>query len=435
MPLGPLALRIPWRLLLAIALVAPGCGSPADAPASPLAQAGQVRTLGVPGADNRGVALASAGAHVVATWTATMGNVTNVYAAVSRDGGLSFSSPTRVNQIDGDARVSGEQAPRVAIGRNVVVLWQSRAKNLTTIRLARSTDEGATFQPATTIHSEGLAGTRGWASLTLDARDTAHAVWLDARPQGQSSTASMPAAAGHVHAAHKSTQQNVYHAAIAPDGSRTERLVARDVCFCCKTASTATTDGVVYAAWRHLYPPNFRDMAVARSANFGTTFGSPTRVSEDGWAIDGCPEDGPSMAADARGVLHIVWPTIATGEITRKAIYYSYSSDGGTTFARRVQLDSGASARTPAHPQVTLVGSKVVVTWDEGEGDARTVVMRAIESSTSPAWTPRLGPIARVAAGEFVSYPAVAATPTGALVAWSTAEGADSMVQIAGVTW
>ena len=41
---------------------------------------------------------------------------TDVYAAFSRDGGASFGAPARVNDVDGDARVSGEQAPRVALG-------------------------------------------------------------------------------------------------------------------------------------------------------------------------------------------------------------------------------------------------------------------------------------------------------------------------------
>jgi hypothetical protein len=61
------------------------------------------------------------------------------------------------------------------------------------------------------------------------------------------------------------------------------------VCFCCKTAIASGPDGSVYVAWRHIYPPNVRDMAVARSTDGGRTFAPPVRVSTDGWALDGAP--------------------------------------------------------------------------------------------------------------------------------------------------
>ena len=60
----------------------------------------------------------------------------------------------------------------------------------------------------------------------------------------------------------------------------------------------------------------------------GRTFATPVRVNDDGWAIDGCPDDGPSIAVDAGGVLHIGWPTLVSGTASGKGIFYSYSSTG-----------------------------------------------------------------------------------------------------------
>ena len=71
--------------------------------------------IGVAGRANANASIASRGSFVGLAWTArTKDGVTDVYAATSRDAGRSFRAPVRVNQIAGDASVSGEQPPRIA---------------------------------------------------------------------------------------------------------------------------------------------------------------------------------------------------------------------------------------------------------------------------------------------------------------------------------
>ena len=75
-----------------------------------------VVTLSVGGRASANVSLAASGTFVAAVWSASApGGETDIYAAASRDGGRSFSSPVRVNSIPGDARVNGEQPPRLAL--------------------------------------------------------------------------------------------------------------------------------------------------------------------------------------------------------------------------------------------------------------------------------------------------------------------------------
>ena len=47
-----------------------------------------------------------------------------------------------------------------------------------------------------------------------------------------------------------------------------ERLLARGVCYCCKTAVAAGPDNRIAAAWRHVYPGNLRDIAAAPPADW-----------------------------------------------------------------------------------------------------------------------------------------------------------------------
>ena len=379
--------------------------------------------LGVPGAANNNVSLAAGGSEVVVTWGARSGAATDVYAAWSRDGGVTFGAPARVNDVPGDARVSGEQAPRVALGGSTDVVWVSRQGGASVVRAAKARTDERSFEPATTVHASGLTGARGWASLAVDKDAAVHVAWLDGRDAQAAGAATQ---AGH--AGHKGMRQDLYQAVSWPDGKRSETRVATDVCFCCKTGVATAPDGTVYVAWRHIYPPNLRDMAVARSTDGGRTFASPVRVSEDGWAIDGCPDDGPSLAVDARGVVHIAWPTLVPGSDSGKAIFYSYSQDGGRTFAARMRLDEGAAAA--AHPQLAVGGDRVVVVWDQSDGQRRVLTRTISSDPKATAWTPILGQPKVLSAERSALYPAVAVTPTATVVAWTEEAQPGSLIRV-----
>ena len=127
------------------------------------------------------MSISASGHRVAVVWAATTEGQTNIYAAVSEDDGTTFAAPVRVNDVEGDARVNGEQAPRVAVGRDIVVAWQSRRSGTSQVRAARSTDGGRTFGVAETIHDSTLTGARGWSSLVLDGDGAAHVAWLDGR--------------------------------------------------------------------------------------------------------------------------------------------------------------------------------------------------------------------------------------------------------------
>ena len=111
-------------------------------------------------------------------------------------------------------------------------------------------------------------------------------------------------------------------------GTATERELFKGVCYCCKTAMATGPDGTLYAAWRHVFAGNFRGMGFTASRDGGKTFSPLVRVNQDGWSINGCPDDGPAMAVGAKGVVHLVWPTVQGG--TEGALLYAVSRDGRT---------------------------------------------------------------------------------------------------------
>jgi hypothetical protein len=421
-----------------VSLVAAGCSNSATQPPEGLAPGPTVR-LRIENADSRGASLAASGHRVVVVWAATTEGETNIHSAVSEDDGRTFSSPVRVNNIEGDARVNGEQAPRVAVGRDIVVAWQSRQSGTSQIRVARSTDGGHSFGRAETIHDSSLTGARGWSSLVLDQDGAAHVAWLDGRNARKPAAASAARGAGHSagggHAHAEPTRQDIFHMTLSADGSRQESPVAANVCFCCKTSvatGSAQTGaqrdggprGVVYVAWRHIYPVNLRDMAVAASTDGGRTFSQPVRVSEDGWQLEGCPEDGPSIAVGPDGTLHIAWPTIPEKGASRKGVFYSYSTDGGRTFASRARVDEGDDVTNAAHPQIAVVDGRVAVVWDESTAAGPRIRLRFIGSTGdlangAGAWRPEFLPALTFSEPGPISYPAIAASASGLVGAWT----------------
>ena len=129
-------------------------------------------TLGVAGLINSAPSLAVLDRTVVAVWSAAKDGAANVYIATSGDGGRSFSEAHRVNDVDGDATANSEQPARAVIsGRagahTITVVWSKRndgpaRSRRDVVRIARSTDGGRTFSPASSIHDAALSGARGW---------------------------------------------------------------------------------------------------------------------------------------------------------------------------------------------------------------------------------------------------------------------------------
>ena len=396
-----------------------------------LLQAQTPVTLAVAGRGNDAVTLAARGAFVAVTWGASLNGTMDVYSAISRDGGATFTVPVRVNDVAGDARVGGEQPPHVALVSkakgepDIVVVWTSKGATGARLMSARSTDAGATFGKASVVRGSDAAGSRGWESIAVGRTGSVFVMWLDHRnlamPTHQmSATASGPAMpkADPVEQAGKS---QLYFASL--DGSVAPKAITSSVCYCCKTALVATADGSVYGVWRHVYPGDLRDMALTVSRNGGRTFAAPVRVSEDHWEFDGCPDNGPSLAVDAARRVHVAWPTPADAKNPNMmALFYAMSRDG-KAFAPRVRIPTEGPA---GHVQIASdANGALLLAWEEMANGGRTVKLArgTVDTAGSVAFrmvgTPIVG-----------KYPSIALTPAGAVVAYTQPRGGSNVIVV-----
>jgi hypothetical protein len=374
----------------------------------------------------------------VAAWAATSPEAgTDIYTSVSVDGARAFSPPVRVNQLAGDARANGEQPPRVALvargsdAPDVVVFWLARRNGVSVLVTARSTDGGRAFGETALVPGTDTVGNRGWQALGVSDAGRVDAVWLDHR---RMAAATSSASAHQHHGATTTTtaaatdgaamaqRSDLYFASL--DGGA-PRAITPGVCYCCKTAIAHGPGEAVHLAWRHVYPGDMRDIAFASSSDGGRTFGQPIRVAEDRWSVAGCPDDGPSMAVDRAGRIHVVWPTMVTeGDVATKTLFHAMTTDG-RAFTPRVRITSGSHAH---HPQVTVApDGTLVVAWDESWGDGRRVrhalgripARGATSFETAPPSDERLG-----------RYPAMAVSDGAVITAWVSGTGPSSQIRL-----
>jgi hypothetical protein len=309
------------------------------------------------------------------------------------------------------------------------------------LRTARSLDGGKTFQASTLVPGTDAAGNRGWEALGADASGRVRAAWLDHRRMAAPDAAKTAAAHQHVHgesgaattAAGKpdgvamAQQSDLYFDFDALDNAAPPRPIAPGVCYCCKTAIAFANSDDVYLAWRHVYPGNFRDIAFVRSGDGGRTFGAPVRVSSDNWMLEGCPDDGPTMAVDRAGRIHIVWPAVVSeGSAAVKALFHAVATDG-EHFSPRRRLPSEGQAN---HPQLAMAADgSLMATWDESGGGSRRIVWGRglVDPSGQVSFTRNV--VNRTTG----AYPVVATTPSGALLAWTSGAPDASVISVARV--
>jgi hypothetical protein len=366
----------------------------------------------------------------------------DIYLSVRSFDGGEFSAPVRVNATPGDARVNGEQPPRIALVPratafpSIVVVWTSKRDSGTVLLAARSDDGGGTFGASTLVPGTDAPGNRGWHAVATDADDNVHVVWLDHRRMASDSKAESTHRHGAMAEAGQDTvdmsQFSDLYAAILDNPAAPAALTA-GVCYCCKTAiapaaprlRSGQAGGAMHFAWRHVYPGNLRDIAFTTLLGPGAAR-PPARVSEDQWMLRGCPDDGPAMAVDGEGRIHIVWPTVVMDQGAGQKVLFYAASDDGRTFTPRTPLPVAGHAN---HPQLAIArDGTVMLAWDEVNGSARRIVIAGSDGDGSSA-----APVFRrdLSAGDHVGvYPAIALTPTTSIVAWTSGAPAESSIRV-----
>jgi len=271
---------------------------------------------------------------------------------------------------------------------------------------SQSADGGASWSTPAPLNTDGLQAEHGFVSLFPADGDSVEAVWLDGRATG-----------GHEGGP---GAMQLANRRIAPDGGASPNVILDTrICDCCQTAAAVTGRGPV-VVYRDRSPDEIRDIGIVRRVDGQWT--EPARVHADEWNIEGCPVNGPAIAADGDHVV-VAWFTAARDTAR---VNVAFSDDAGATFGPAIRVDEGQPV---GRVDVVLDDDgRAIVTWlEHGAAEEASVLMRAVATSGAAS---AAVPIATSSAARRSGFPRMVRVGRQVVLAWTVA-GDTSRVHLA----
>ncbi|HEX2270523.1 MAG TPA: sialidase family protein [Pyrinomonadaceae bacterium] len=236
------------------------------------------------------------------------------------------------------------------------------------VNIALSKDGGKTWTKPIVPHLDNTQTEHGFVSLVPLTDGRLGAIWLDGRNMKDMQD-------DHDDDKPLPVSMTLRYATIDASGKISDDAQLDErVCECCQTSATVTSEGV-FAVYRDRSLTEVRDIFSVRQANGGWT--APQPVHNDSWEINGCPVNGPSVAADGRNVA-VAWFTAVGGT---PHVKIAFSTDGGATFGAPIQVDDG---ETQGRVDVVLLPDKsALVCWLSGTVAAGEIKARLVEANGS----------------------------------------------------
>jgi hypothetical protein len=381
--------RVRTLVLLAVAAFVSGCGrggsgsslsqaTPTPQPAVPPLE---VRESDSPsGEDSREPELfAAADGRVIMSWVEKVGEKRYALRFAARDE-AGWSEPRTVSEGE-NWFVNWADFPSVIAlpDGSMAAHWLVKSGPGTyayDVNISRSKDGGKSWGKPVVPHTDGTQTEHGFVSLLPLPDGRLGAVWVDGR-------ATKDVKEGHDENTPLPVSMQLRYAAVDAGGKLSDEAVLDErVCECCQTSAAMTSDGPI-AAYRDRSEHEVRDIHFVRRQGEG--WSGPRPVHADNWEINGCPVNGPSVAADGRRVA-LAW---FTAEGDKPRVQVAFSNDAGATFGAPARVDDGeAMGRVDV---VLLADGSALVCWMAGGTDGGANKVRRVAPDGA------LGPVSIIA--------------------------------------
>jgi hypothetical protein len=402
------AIAVAGLVLAGLALA--GCDAERSAGGAPSAPQA-VAFPGGPGSAQPRFARAADGTPVL-SWLEPVGDDGVALRFATFEAGA-FTAPREVTRGD-DLFVNWADLPSVqpVTASNWAAHWLRLAPDSAGayhVATAVSADGGATWAAPVQLNDDNAAAEHGFVEL-FEWDDAIGAFWLDGRQLAEWSFDDPDALLG--------TSLRV--ARLDYTGAVVAREIVDElVCDCCHPNAAMTSAGPI-VAYRDRTPEEIRDVVVRRHA--AGRWQDPVGVGNDGWHIEGCPVNGPAIAASGERAA-VAWFTAANGT---PRVRFAWSTDGAASFAPALDLDGAGS-----FGQVGLLleddGTAIASWWRAATGGGTDLVLRTVGADGALG---ALEVVAHSATAQPVDVPQIIAAGDDLLVAWTTLDGGDSTVHV-----
>jgi hypothetical protein len=288
--------------------------------------------------------------------------VTDVYVATSKDGGKTFSAPTKVNASAG--AVWGQQVSRPRIVGTPNGTWHvaysandmhpTLNKTLLTTHYTRSLDGGKSFEAPkllSTITDQDMSGVihGGFASAAAfgtmaSAPDgSVHVYWIDTR-----------------HMKPDSDSGALYGSTSRDDGktfATDKQLIDTSVCPCCQLTAVANSQSEIVLGSRRVEKDSFRPATVMRLSRKDEPILDRQSIGGAPWQINGCPLKPTVIAVHGTSI----FAAVHNGGEATPGVIFSISNDGGKTFSPHGIVHPSAAVSDA--PTIAVNGSRVLLAW------------------------------------------------------------------------
>lgn len=339
---------------------------------------------------------------------------TDLYVAISHDGGATFDPPAKVNHESGV--VWGQSVSRPRIVGAVDGTWHisyaaneihpELGKPALTSHYTRSTDGGLTFEAprrlstltdsdlSEMIHG-GFMSAAAFQTITTAPDGSVHLFWVDTRHMSQDEST------------------GALYAAVSKDGGVTfgedKEIFAANVCPCCQLMATASAGSDILLSLRDVTTDNIRQSTVTRIGPDGSIKTDRIDIGTTPWQIEGCPLKPTALAVKDDALFAAVY----SGGEEKPGVFFSSSMDGGQSFAQA--KPAHADALVSDAPTVAVNDSHVLVAWHGKTEGPRRVFYRMYDLAGAA-----VGGVEAIASGEgHASNPVAITLPDGNFrVAW-----------------
>jgi len=357
---------------------------PAVAAPAPILRAGPAVPLTTDGDHEKPFLARRAAGGTYLAWAERTAEQTSVLFAVSRDG-VRYGPPVRLSTEGMDLDLGAENGPAIAVGPEgrIYVTWVAGSWKVKSeghahtpaaggkkgppprpghlnIFLVSSMDDGKTFSYPIRVNDDPNGPEHRFPTAVTDAKGTLYLTWLDKR---------------------KGTPENPGFSRVyvtrSTDGGKTftpnvDATLGQKygICHCCRLALVTHPREGLMVAFRNDVN-DMRDIFLVRSSDQGATFTAPAPIEDYQWTIPACPFNGPSLAFDPAGNLHLAWMT--GGNSAGKPLLGA--STGATYKVMYRRMEAGTRKWSAplcvaegTHPKLLLTSDGApVIAWD-GDG-------------------------------------------------------------------